>query len=185
LKLFENIKNAARAHALRKSFAGQDRRKQMINLGKATTVGILFEVPDDAAYQSVYQYIQKLQEMKIKVRALGYVKEKHLSTHFLPVLSFDFIYQKDLNCYGKPTSRRPEEFWALEFDICINIGSPGCFPLKYIASRSIARLRVGPFTEMDKAYYDLMIQPEDPHDPVKFLQQVHDYLMILNPKENG
>jgi hypothetical protein len=183
--LFENIKNAARSYALKKNLSGHARRGQIINLTKASAVGILFEVPDDAAYQSVYQYIQKLQEMKIKVRALGYVKEKYLATHFLPVLSFDFIYQKDVNWYGRPTSKKSAEFWEMEFDICINIGSHSCFPLKYVAGRSNARLRVGPFTDADKAYYDLMIQPEDPHDPVKFLQQVHEYLMILNPKENG
>jgi len=157
----------------------------MINLSRASSIGILFEVPDDAAYQSVYQYILKLQEMKIKVQAMGYVREKHLASHFLPVLSFDFIYQKDVNWYGRPTSRKAEEFSSLEFDICINLGSPGCFPLKYLASKSDARLRVGPFTDADKAIYDLMIQPEEPHDPVRFLQQVHEYLMILNPKENG
>ena len=147
-------------------------------------MGILFEVPDDTSYQNVYQYIQKLQEMKIKVHAIGYVKEKYLSYHFLPVLSFDFLYEKDLNWYGKPKSRRSWDFWTSEFDICINIGSSQCFPLKYIACRSSSHLIVGPYADKDKDLYDVMVQPEATHDQNKFLQQVHDYLTILNPKED-
>lgn len=184
MSIFGNIRNAVRRYALQRAAAIPGRKKQLISLARSGSVGILFEVPDDEAYQNVYQYIQKLQEMKIKVRAMGFVKEKHLATHFLPVLSFDFLYSKDLNWYGKPTSKQAEDYWSTEFDICINIGSADCFPLKYIACRSLARLRVGPYTDADKVYYDLMIHPEEPHDQNTFLQQVHDYLMILNPKEN-
>ena len=179
-----NIKDSVRIYSLRKAASKNYRQRKLINLNKASSVGILFEVPDDDSYQKVYQYIQRLQEMKIKVKAMGYVREKHLSYHFLPVLSFDFIYEKDLNWFGKPKSRRPGEFWSSEFDICINIGSSQCFPLKYIACRSASRLVVGPYAEVDKDYYDVMVQPEVEHDQTKFLQQVHDYLTILNPKED-
>jgi hypothetical protein len=165
--------------------ASSKRHAKLVNLGKAGSVGLLFEVTDEMDYQNVQKYIQQLQDMKIKVKAMGYVREKHLSTHFLPVLSFDFIYARDLNWFHKPKTKRPADFWQSEFDICINASSPECFPLKYIMTRSSSHLKVGPYTAQDKDYYDVMIQPDVPHDQGRFLQQVHQYLTILNPKENA
>jgi hypothetical protein len=161
------------------------RKKRLINLKKASSVGILFEVHDNETYQKVYDYIQQLHDTKIKVKVLGFVMEKHLALHFLPVLSFDYIYPKDLNWYGKPWSKHAQEFWSSDFDICINISSVNCYPLKYILCKSISSLKVGPYSEEDKEYYDILVQPEVNHDQVKFLRQVHDYLTILHPKENA
>lgn len=185
MKILDNIKAAARHYSLKRALSATTRQKKLVTLGKASSVGILFEMNNETDYQNVYTYTQLLQEMKIKVKVLGIIREKHLATHFLPMLSFDFIYPKDLNWYRKPTSRRPEDFWNSEFDICINIGSSDCFPLKYICARSVSHLRVGPYTEQDKDFYDVMIKQEDHHDQGRFLQQVHQYLTILNPKENA
>ena len=177
--------NTARRYSLGKAMSKPRPKRRLINLNRAATVGILFEVSDDHVYQQVHKYIQELQEHKIRARAMGYVREKHLSAHFLPMLSFDFIYQKDLNWFGLPVSKRTKDFIEAEFDICINIGSPECFPLKYITCRSSSPLKVGPYTDRDKEYYDIMIKPEENHDQIRFMQQVHNYLSILNPKEHA
>lgn len=185
MSILNSIKHSIRQYTLRKITSSQTRKRKLINLKKAGFIGVLFEVHDDISYQHVHQYIQSLQDMKIKVKAVGYVREKHLAARFLTVLSFDFVYEKDLNWYGKPKSKRVEEFWQTEFDICINISSPDCFPMKYIACKSLAHLKVGPFTEPDKEFYDLLIHPSGNHDQVRFLGQVNEYLSILNPKENA
>ena len=184
MSLPEQIKEVFRRFALRRAYPA-GRKKKLVNLSKASNIGILFEVPDDRTYQQVHDYILKLQEKKIRIKAIGFVKEKHLSAHFLPILSFDFIYARDVNWFGKPVSKRVQDFWSSDFDICINIGSAQCYPLKYILARSVSPLKVGPFTENDKELYDIMIKPDDHHDQVKFLHQVHEYLSILNPRENA
>jgi len=185
LNFLESIKKLFRAYSLKVVMRNQHRKKTVVNLKKAGSVGILFEVPDEKAYQAVHKYIQDLQDMKIRVKALGYVREKHLSARILTVLSFDMIYEKDLNWYGKPKSGKAGEFWSGEYDICINIASPGCFPLKYAANKTTAGLKVGPYSDDDKDYYDVLITTQDEHEQEKFLYQVHEYLSILNPKENG
>jgi hypothetical protein len=157
----------------------------MVNILKANSVGILFEVAEERDYQEVHQYLLKLQEMKIKVKALGAVREKHLGMHFLQVLSFDFIYPNNQNWFGKPTSKKAQDFYSEDFDICINIAHPGCFPLKYIISKSVCALKVGPYHDHDKMLYDVMIHPEKEFNQTQFLNQVHEYLTILNPKENA
>ena len=66
------------------------------------------------------------------------------------------------------------------------------FPLKYIAGISRARLKVGAYgTDMQNlqynelaSVYDIMLLAAENHDQVVFLDQIHDYLKILNPKEN-
>jgi hypothetical protein len=154
-------------------------------LKKASSVGLLFEMNEDQDYHAVHEYLTELQELKIKVKALGLIKEKHLALHFLPVLSFDFIYPKDLNWYGKPTSKKAQEFWSTDFDICVNIARPHCFPLKYITSRSVSSLKVGPYADKDKDYYDIMVRQEERNEQSKFLRQIDNYLTILYPKNDA
>jgi len=85
-----------------------------------------------------------------------------------------------------------QDFVDSDFDICINIASENVFPLKYIAGLSKARLKVGAYNKemAEKKYkalsgiYDIMLLSDDPHDQIAFLDNIHEYLTILNPKEN-
>lgn len=133
----------------------------------------------------IQDYIAKLQGWKIKVKAVGFTRNELVAKQFLPVLSFDFILKKHLNWYGRPTTKCTEDFIQADFDICINIADPDLFPLKYIAALSKAKLRVGPYRQEDENIYDLMIQTEEMHNQEDFLNHVHEYLTILNPRENA
>ncbi len=170
--------------ALRKKLAGNIREKKMINLNKATSVGILYEMKDVDTYYMIHDYIGKLQKMKTQVKALGYSKNDQITKQFLPILSFDFIYGKQINWYGKPRAKCAEDFMLTEFDICINIASSKIYPLKYISASSKAKLKAGPYSKEDEAIYDIMIHPQKKHDQKEFLSNIHEYLTLLNPKEN-
>ena len=58
---------------------------------------------------------------------------------------------------------------------------------------SKARLKVGAYSnEMPgKQYkelasiYDIMLLSQENHDQIKFLDNIHEYLNMLNPKENA
>lgn len=170
---------------LRKGLRNSSRKRKMINLRKASTLGILFEMDSAQTYQVVHDYIQSLQKGKIKVKALGYASDDRITKQLLQVLSFDFFYRKNLNWYYKPHAPCTEDFINSEFDICINLGRPGFLPLSFIASKVNAGLRVGVYSESDEDIYDIMIHSSRDHDQKKFLQDVNDYLTILNPKENA
>ncbi len=178
---------------LHKGIASLKRDKKLVSINSAGSVGILFELTEEGIYYSIQKYFQKLQENKIKVKALGFASNKIISNHFLPVLSFDFFNPKQLNFFFLPKAPCVQDFVETDFDICINIASENVFPLKYIAGMSKARLKVGAYNKdmPAKKYdelakiYDIMLLSEENHNQIDFLNNIHEYLTILNPKTDG
>lgn len=192
MNLLQQIRTNAGNYFLHKGISSLNRSKKLININSAGSVGILFELTEESVYYSIQKYFQKLQEKKIRVKALGFASNKLVTNQFLPVLSFDFFNAKQLNWFKIPKAPCVQDFVEADFDICINIASENVFPLKYIAGMSKARLKVGAYgKEMPgRKYnelaeiYDIMLLAEENHDQVVFLENIHEYLTILNPKEN-
>ena len=192
MNLIDTIRNYGSNYFLKKGITSTKRIKKLIHIDSAVSLGVLFELTDESVYYSIQKYFQKLQERKVKVKALGFANNKLASDHFLPVLAFDFFNPKQTNWFRVPKAQCVQDFIDMDFDICINLASENAFPLKYIAGLSGARLKVGAYhDEMSDAkyrdlgkIYDIMMLTEDHHNQIEFLDQVHEYLMILNPKEN-
>jgi hypothetical protein len=192
MNLLQQIRTTAGNYFLKKGIASLKRNKKLVNINSAVSIGILFELTEESVYYSIQKYFQKFQEKKVKVKALGYASNKLATNNFLPVLSFDFFSNKQMNWLSIPKAQCIHDFVDTDFDICINIASDKVFPLKYIAGMSKARLKVGAYSdEMPvKQYkdlasiYDIMLLAEDNHDQIKFLENIHEYLTLLNPKEN-
>jgi hypothetical protein len=192
MNFLQQIRIKAGYYLLNKGIDSLKREKKLVNIFSAGSVGILFELTDESVYYSIQKYFQKLQEKKIKVKALGFASNKLVTNHFLPVLSFDFFDNRQINWLYIPKAPCVQDFVDSDFDICINIASENVFPLKYIAGVSKARLKVGAYgKEMPgkkyndlTAIYDIMLLAEENHDQIAFLENIHEYLTILNPKEN-
>lgn len=193
MNLIRQFRVNAGNYFLHKGIASLHRIRKLVSINSAASVGILFELTDESVYYSVQKYLQKLQEKKIRVKALGFASNKLLATHFLPVLSFDFFIPRQLNFFFIPKAPCIQAFVETDFDICINIASENVFPLKYVAGMSKARLKVGAYKKdmPGKKYdelseiYDIMLLSEENHDQINFLDNIHEYLTILNPKEDA
>jgi hypothetical protein len=192
MNIIERIRSYGGNYSLNKGIASLTRHKKLIQIDSAASVGILFELKDDTVYYGIQKYFQKLQEKKVKVKALGFASNKIVTQKFLPVLSFDFFNSKQVNWFRIPKAQCAQDFIATDFDICINLASEDVFPLKYVAGLSKSRLKIGAYhSEMsDVKYrelgkiYDIMMMAEDEYSQVEFLDQIHEYLNMLNPKEN-
>jgi hypothetical protein len=192
MNLIDKIRSYGSNYFLKKGIASLNRKKKLIHIDSAVSIGIIFELKDEKVYYSIQKYFQKLQEKKVRVKALGFTNSKQASSHFLPVLTFDFFNASQVNWFQIPNVKCVQDFIESDFDICINLSSENVFPLKYVAGLSKSRLKVGAYhMEMSDAkykelgnIYDIMILVEDDHNQAEFLEQVHEYLTILNPKEN-
>lgn len=192
MSFIHKIWTAAGNYFLNKGLSSLKRNKKLVNINAATSIGLLFELTDESVYYSIQKYLLQFQERKMKVKALGFASNKLVTNHFLPVLSFDFFNGKQLNWFDVPRAQCVQDFIDTEFDICINIASEKVFPLKYISGMSKARLKVGAYSKdmPGKKYkeqsmiYDIMLLAEENHDQIIFLDNIHEYLNLLNPKEN-
>jgi hypothetical protein len=192
MNMIDNIRRYGSNYFLKKGLASMKRTRKLIHIDSAASLGILFELTDESVYYAIQKYFQKFQEKKVKVKALGFSTNKLLSDHFLPVLTFDFFNPKQTNWFRVPKAQCVQDFIEMDFDICINLASENVFPLKYIAGLSGSRLKVGAYHDQmgDAKYrdlgkiYDIMMLANDNYNQIEFLDQVHEYLTILNPKEN-
>lgn len=193
MKFLKAIRTKAGAYFLHKRLTSVHRNRKLVNINAAGSVGILFELTDEPTYTAVQKYLQKLQEKKVRVKALGFASNKMVTNQFLPVLTFDFFKENQVNWMGFPRAKCAQDFIETEFDICINIASERIFALHYVAGMSKARLKVGPFSqdltglgENDLiSIYDILMRTEVNHDQISFLETIHEYLTILNPKEDA
>jgi len=192
MSFISRIKYCAGNYFLKRKITTIKRNRKMVNIDSAGSVGILFELTDENTYRHVHAYLHELQSKKVKTKALGYTDDKLLTKKFLPVLSFDLFTRKQLNWFNIPHASFISDFTDTEFDICINLASENVFPLKYIAAMSRARLRAGSYHNDESGLkkgdltgiYDVLFKTGEMHDQVKLLDDIHEYLLILNPREN-
>ena len=193
MKLIKAIRKRAGVYFLHKKLASVKRNRKLVSINHATSVGLLFELTDQATYFNIQKYTQKLQERKVRVKAIGYTSNKNATNQFLPVLTFDFFKDSQVSWLGIPKAKCVQDFMDAEFDICINVAPDNVFPLHFVAGLSKAKLKVGPFSQDISVLgendlikiYDILLRTDDHHDQAKFLETIHEYLTILNPKEDA
>ncbi|MBU2650630.1 MAG: hypothetical protein KKA81_06835 [Bacteroidetes bacterium] len=165
---------------LNKDISSLERKKKVINLDSAGSVGISYFLESDEDYLEIAEFVDFLHKKGIRVKAIGYVKDKFLTNRYLPKLTYDFVYEKDLNWYGKPGGMYVREFLKNNFDVFIDLSRGDLYPLKYIAANSRAGLKVGRNIPSNRAIFDLMISQEEPFLLKPFIKEVTHYLTIIN-----
>jgi hypothetical protein len=76
-----------------------------------------------------------------------------------------------------------EEFISKNFDILFDLSACNYFPLEYIIKLSIAKFKTGRYTEQDNDY-DFMINTGENMDLVYLIEQLKNYISILNNPNN-
>jgi len=185
MEILKKIKHSIARYYLINKIKKNTREKRFISLKDAKDIGILYLFTNEQDYTAISKFVKLLQDQNKKVKALGFVKRKHLTNRFLPKLSYDFFSQKDINWYGKPSNIFIKDFIEKDFDIIIDMSLHDNYPLQYISGVSKARLKVGRFEKNNLDIYDVMIQLEKNTKLDKYINEVHYYLSILKPKNNA
>lgn len=166
---------------LRKSLKRTSRNKTAHNFKSASTATILFDALIPESFSVVKDFSRYLKENSIKTKVIGFVAQKEVPQEMLLWANFDFITKKDLNWYGKPGGPVSEEYFASESDILFVFSFTQNISLDFLSQLSLAKFKVGCFTEANNDY-DLMINPPGGKCDMEFLtEQVKLYINMLNP----
>jgi hypothetical protein len=182
--LLNMIKTVTGNYYLKRELPKGKRNKQLVNLNTAKKVGIVYQLDNDETYRLINNLVNFLQDKNIKVKALGYVKDKYLTQKYLPKMTYDFFYSKNLNWYNKPCGIYVKEFLNENFDIFIDLSLEEIYPIKYISGRTNAKLKVGRFDENNKEILDLMFGVDDKTDLEKFIGEITHYLTLINTQQD-
>ena len=180
--VIDKIKNLTANYHFKKEMAGQKRQKQYVSLNNARHIGLAYYLDNDQTYSVVSSFVKSLQDKNIKVKAMGYVRDKYLTQRYLPKISFDFFYGKDLNWLDKPGGSYVKDFLHDEFDIFIDLTMEDQLPIRYISARARARFKVGRYCENNKDIFDMLIKLEEGAGIDRLINEINHYLTIINPR---
>ena len=168
---------------LRRSIEKQNlaRKKKIISLENAQTIGIICQITDENSYKEIYTLFSKLQSPTRTVWLIGYIDEKNVPYFCLPQLSTDYFSRKNLNWYGKPDFIQLKDFLSKDFDLLLDFSRNDLPPIRYILASSKAKLIVGA-NGHTRDLYDIYISDETEMDHLKLLKIFHNYLLKLTGK---
>ncbi len=159
------------------------RSKKLQSWEAIRSIGILYHVPDEAAYVRFTNYIATIQSAKKDVKTLGLYAGKEIPHYCYPRLSFDYFNRKDLNWFGKPGGIKVNDFINTEFDLLVNLDLSSAKVFDYIVGVSKARLKCGRYHTDTVALYDFMISDSHPDSPETLMDEIIEWLRNLKSAE--
>ena len=182
--LIKRIKQLVGKLFLRYKLRNIDRKGRIISLKDAKYIGLIYILNNEETYETISSFVNQLQQKGKKVKAIGFVENKSDTSRFLPKLSYDFIYRKDLNWFGKPKGHYTEDFLEEEFEILINLSNNGNYAVEYLFALSNAKMKITQQHYGQKQHYDLMIQWEKDKSLRNYLNEIIHYLGIIKPSKS-
>jgi len=166
---------------LRKRMKNTMRNKTAQNFKSANSATIVFDALIPESFPVVKEFSKYLKENGIKTKIIGFVTQKEIPQEMLLWANFDFITKKELNWFGKPVGPVAEDYFTSEPDILFVFSFAQNLSLDFLSQLSLAKFKVGCFTEANNDY-DLMINPPGGKCDLEFLpEQVKLYINMLNP----
>jgi len=178
--MIEGFRTKIGNYILKRRSAAVTRHRQMVNLPNAKLIGIVYMLDEVSDYEQVQSFVASLQHEHKEVHALGFVQHKKLINRFLPKLSYDFFSFNNLDWFYRPVNEKVRNFISTEFDLLIDLTMKESLPLKFVVGLSVARCKVGGFSEDDTRYHDLMIKIQAMGSLREFISQVNHYLTIID-----
>ncbi len=182
--LLNNLKTYFWKRALLRDSVFILRNKCVINLGKANIISIVYDASEEHDHHKVINFARKLQVEGKTIRALGYVKYRHIPHYCNPTLSWDFFTIKEINWFNRPDSIHIRDFLKIEPDILIYLDQNNNPALQYIAGLSRAKFKVGPYSEKYKENFDLMIDINSKIPIDELIEYLVKYLKMINKEAN-
>ena len=154
---------------------GTPKRKSLVNLNNAKSIGILFDAQNIDEQNLILKYAESLRKKGKKVQLLGYVGDQTE----LEAFPFDAYSKKNIDWAGCPKSSQAKDFMDHSFDLLLHIACESNLHTSFISALSKAQLRVGPSVDNTDCY-DLMIGASPSTGIKKFIQQMEAVLDKTN-----
>lgn len=159
------------------------RKKQMVNLQDARSIGIIYLVTDEKAFRLIKSIQKNLSDRKREVMVVGYIDSPDIPTYCIVPDSGYFFNQHDINWLSIPKNDYLNKFVQKKFDILIDLSDDNMFTLKYISGLSVAKLKVGKYSKEHEKIMDLMINAKKDKSIEFFIDQSLFYLRTINNKK--
>jgi hypothetical protein len=166
---------------LAKKLARTKRKVHYSDISEVKKIGIVWDASKSREFTSLSRFHQKMSEKNIEVKIFGYFPGKNLPDQYTAIRFLTCIKDDEINFFYHPVSSESTIFIQQRFDVLIDINFEKLFPLYYISSLSNAGFKVGLLESGDtNSPFDLMMEIKSPVDVNTYLDQILQYLEMIN-----
>jgi hypothetical protein len=182
MELFRSLRIKAGTNILRKKSLKVRRRREFVNITKARTIGIVWDIVRNEDLAAISDFILKMNERGIRVDVIGIFHGNLLPDNLTALRYINCLKREDLSYTYRPKTTEAEAFMNSAFDILIEISFRDCLPVRYLSTLTPARCRVccDPGDNQNRDFADIMISTGNSRDVRGYLNQVVTYLEIIN-----
>jgi hypothetical protein len=179
VKIIDNIKRNAGLSALGKSLKTVKRNKFVHNLVTARKVAIIGVVHNGKDFDDITSLQRFLADKNMQVEVLVYFPGKEIPQQLLLRKGINIFNRNEVNWYGKPLLPFVDHFCREEYDILIDLSMIEQFPIRWIATLSRSRFKVGSLSYAGNPY-ELIITVDNQKGISYLSEQVVHYLNLIN-----
>ncbi|MBN2347510.1 MAG: hypothetical protein JXJ22_01655 [Bacteroidales bacterium] len=176
---FEKIRLDLAGRILKKRLKKVFRQKKVFNFNNAENAGIIFTSENETDWLENKPFIEFLNEKKIKVTVLVFLKNKKLVNYYSQLQKINYFTKKGTSLFFIPNDEHVVQFYKKEFDLLIDLSMVHNFQLSFITAMSRAHFKVGLRNEINQ-YYDFMIDLGNIKNKEVYFNQLKHYLSIIN-----
>lgn len=185
MELFRNLRLKVGRSMLTGKSSRIRRRPFYTNFRNVKSIGLVWDASRPEDFMLLSRFHQKMTELNIDFRILGFFPGKVLPDQFTAVRFMTCLKKNEVDFFYRPDSPDAIKFKEKKFDVLIDVNFQKLFPLVYITTLSQARFKVGlADTEPEKSPFDLMISLKNPVNLESYLEQVILYLDMINSESS-
>jgi hypothetical protein len=183
MELFKKIRLNIGETILSKKVVSIKKKTFYANFSQVKSIGVVWDASRPVEFASLTKFHQNMHELKIGVKIIGYYPGKNLPDKYTAIRYLTCIRKDEINTFYCPVSSETKKFINNPFDILIDINFEKLFPLKYVATLSNARFKIGLFDhETADTPFDMMMEIKNPVDIGIYLSQIIYYLEMIKDK---
>ncbi len=185
MKWIENIKTFLWSMRMRKIAKKQRRRRQMIGLDLAKSVGIYFYYEGKASYDTANKFANYLRNRGISVMLLAYSNAKEKPTEVTESPNFGCFVKSELAFNRIPHDDIVNMFVKQPFDIFFDLSLTDHFQNLFIANSSLATFKVGRVSEWGLKIFDFTLEIKEKTNLDEFVRIILNYFDVFNQTETA
>jgi len=183
MKLIENFKTFLWSLHMRKMAKKLKRRRQMIGLDLAKSVGIYFYYDGKASYETANKFANYLRNRGMAVMLLAYSDSKQKPEEVPESPNFGVFVKSELRFNRVPNDAIVNMFVKQPFDIFFDLSLTDHFQNLYIANASHATFKVGRVSDWGMKIFDFTLEIKDTTDMDEFIKIILGYFEVFNQTE--
>ncbi|MCL2682192.1 MAG: hypothetical protein FWE63_01745 [Bacteroidales bacterium] len=185
MKIIENFKTFRWSRRMRKIARKLKRRRQMIGLDLAKSVGIYFHYDGKASYETVNKFANYLRNRGISAMLLAYSDSKEKPTEVPESPNFGVFTKSELGSNRIPLDVVVNRFVKQPFDIFFDLSLTDHFQNLYVANASHATFKVGRVSEWGLKIFDFTLEIKETTTLDEFINIILGYFEVFNQTETA